>query len=55
MRFAITLHVDVPDGTDTDAYEVRNQFEEQLETAFEEVETEFSISVVSCEQVVDES
>ena len=53
MRFAITIHVDVPDDADTDAFEMRGWFEERLETAFEDVEEEFSTNVVSCELVED--
>ena len=53
MRFKITLHIDVPDGTETDAFEMRGWFEEHLETLNESVEDEFTTNVVSCEEVED--
>jgi len=58
MRFAITIHVDVPDGTDTDAFEMRGWFEERLEGLLDDAEdadvAETTLNVMSCEQIEDE-
>jgi hypothetical protein len=59
MRFAITLHIDVPDGTDTDAFEMRGWFEERLEGMLDEADEdadvgETALNVVSCEQIPDD-
>jgi len=59
MKFAITLHIDVPDGTDTDAFEMRGWFEEQLEGLVDGMAedadvAETTLNVVSCEQVEDD-
>jgi hypothetical protein len=52
MRFEVTLHIDVPDGTDIDAFEMRGWFEEQFEGVTIEDE-EFTINIISCEEVKD--
>jgi len=54
MRFAVTLHVDVPEDTDIDAYEMRGWFEEQIDEALGDSEAPFAVNVVSCEQIEDD-